>query len=262
VCDFESFLVQVETGGKTGGLSLVDEHKVSGVCGYRVTDFDEYETPPYVYSGPNPMTKFYDHVMSKSREICHIVTSAASMLPLTEKQAAEYARAVSCFNCGEAFSKDNHKTHHHCHISGKYLFPACDRCNLNLKPVTCTSKPSRKRNFTSTDEWAEEQYRQNFFIPVLFHNLKSYDAHFVIKHFQRKYVESRNSNNEVSFDDIKITPLNSEKYLSFQIGNLRFLDSYQFLSTSLKQLVSLLLKAGGGRENFVHTSKHFTHIAI
>ena len=132
------------------------------------------------------MTEFYDHVMSESREICRIVTGAASILPLTEKQAAEYARAVSCSNCGDAFSKDNHKTHHHCHISGKYLFPACNRCNLNLKPVTCTSKLSRKRNFTSTDEWAEEQYRQNFFLPVLFHNLKSYDAHFVIKHFERK----------------------------------------------------------------------------
>jgi len=120
--------------------------------------------------------------------------------------------------------------------------------------VTCTSKLSRKRNYTSTDEWAEEQYRQNFFLPVLFHNLKSYDAHFVIKHFERKYAESRNSSIEVIFDDIKITPLNSEKYLSFQIGNLRFLDSYQFLSTSLEQLVSLLFKAG--RENFGHTSKH------
>jgi len=99
VCDFESFLVPVETGG----LSLVYEHQVSGFCCYRVTDFDEYETPPYVYSGPNPMTEFYDHAMSESREICHIVTSAASMLPLTEKQAAEYARAVSCSDGGEAF---------------------------------------------------------------------------------------------------------------------------------------------------------------
>ena len=122
VCDFESFLVPVETGGKTGGLSLVDEHQVSGFCCYRVTDFDEYETPPYVYSGPNPMTKFYDHVMSESREICHIVTGAACMLPLTEKQAAEYTRAVSCSNCADVFSKDNHKTHHHCHISGNTYF--------------------------------------------------------------------------------------------------------------------------------------------
>jgi len=35
-----------------------------------------------------------------------------------------------------------------------------------------------------------------------------------------------------------------EKYLSFQVGNLRFIDSFQFLSTSLDNLVSLLLKTG------------------
>ena len=40
----------------------------------------------------------------------------------------------------------------------------------------------------------------------------------------------------------------------FQIGNLRFLDSYQFLSTSLEELVSLLLKSG--KENFVETVKY------
>jgi len=161
------------------------------------------------------MTKFYDHVMRENSEICRIVTGAASMLLIT--------------------------------VANTYFRLATD---VNLKPVTCTSKLSRKRNYTST----EQQYIQNFFSPYCFRNLKSYDSHFVIKHFERKYVESRNSSNEVSFDDTEITPLNCEKYLSFQIGNLRFLDSYQFLSTSLEQLVSLLLKAG--RENFVHTSKH------
>jgi len=40
----------------------------------------------------------------------------------------------------------------------------------------------------------------------------------------------------------------------FQIGHLRFLDSYQFLSTSLKQLVSLLRKSA--KHNFVHTAKY------
>jgi len=51
-----------------------------------------------------------------------------------------------------------------------------------------------------------------------------------------------------------VTPLNGEKYLSFQVGNLRFIESFQFLSTSLENLVSLLLKSG--RDKFVHTIKH------
>jgi len=56
----------------------------------------------------------------------------------------------------------------------------------------------------------------------------------------------------VSFDDVEVTSQNSEKYLQFQIGNLRFLDSFQFLSTSLEKLMSLLLNSG--KDNFVHTT--------
>jgi len=59
---------------------------------------------------------------------------------------------------------------------------------------------------------------------------------------------------KINYEDIKFIPLNSEKFITFQIGNLRFLDSYQFLSTSLEELVSLLLKSG--KENFVETVKY------
>ena len=124
------------------------------------------------------MTKFYEHVMAESRAISAIVTGFASMLPLTLEQAADYDRAVSCGNCGGPFTKGNHKVHHHCHISGKYLFAACNNCNLQLKPV---KKQSRKKHeYTSTAEWAAQKYENSYFIPVVFHNLKCYDAHFII----------------------------------------------------------------------------------
>ena len=48
--------------------------------------------------------------------------------------------------------------------------------------------------------------------------------------------------------------MNSERFLQFQIGNLKFLDSFQFLSTSIENLVSLLLKSG--KQNFPHTTKY------
>jgi len=89
---------------------------------------------------------------------------------------------------------------------------------------------------------------------MLFHNLKNYDAHFVLKHFEKKYVEHHGEDGSVSFDDVEVTPQTSETYLQFQIGNLHFLDSFQFLSTSLEELVSWLLKSG--KDNFVHTTAH------
>jgi len=50
-----------------------------------------------------------------------------------------------------------------------------------------------------------------------------------------------------------MTPLNGEKYLSFQVRNLPLIDSFQFLSTSLDNLLSLLLKSG--RDKFTHNTK-------
>ena len=39
----------------------------------------------------------------------------------------------------------------------------------------------------------------------------------------------------VEDEDISCIPLKMEKYLSFSIGNLRFVDSYRFLSSSLEK---------------------------
>ena len=79
----------------------------------------------------------------------------------------------------------------------------------------------------------------------------------MIKHFKKQYTalsgdqDNDDDEQEESYGDIHVIPLNGEKYLSFRVGNLRFIDSFQFLSTSLDNLVSLLLKSG--RDKFIHT---------
>lgn len=111
-----------------------------------------------------------------------------------------------------------------------------------------------KHKSSSTSAQAADSYGENFFLPALFHNGKNYDAHFVLKHFERKWVEHRDKKDNISFDDVHVIPQNNEKYLQFQIGNVRFLDSYQFLSAPLDELVTLLLE--GGKSAFTHTRKH------
>jgi len=66
-----------------------------------------------------------------------------------------------------------------------------------------------------------EQYDTSFF-SVLFHNLKCYDAHFVIKHFKKQYTahsktedygndyDDLEDNNE-TYSDVVVTALNTEK---------------------------------------------------
>jgi len=86
-------------------------------------------------------------------------------------------------------------------------------------------------------------YKVPRFIPIYFHNFSRYDAHLFVKEFGDDY------------DDIKLIPNNEEKYISFSkilkydsgLKNneseiiyknieLRFLDSYKFLSSSLSEL--------------------------
>ena len=62
-------------------------------------------------------------------------------------------------------------------------------------------------------------------IPVIFHNLKGYDGHLLMQAMARVRGE------------IKCIPTNTEKYISFSLGNLRFVDSVNFLMSSLEKLV-------------------------
>ena len=62
-------------------------------------------------------------------------------------------------------------------------------------------------------------------VPVIFHNLKGYDAHHIMSGIAE--VQS----------DLKCIPNNMEKYVSFSLGKLRFIDSLGFLQSSLDALV-------------------------
>jgi len=118
VADFESFLTPIERAEveKSSGLKITDKHIVSSFCCYPVTSHTEHQMPPFVYSGPDPTTRFYDHVMSEAREISRIVRGYVDMRPLTREQADEYDRAAACANCGQPFTKANHRVHYHCHV--------------------------------------------------------------------------------------------------------------------------------------------------
>ena len=103
----------------------------------------------------------------------------------------------------------------HCHITGKYRASACRDYNINFK--------------------------SNHKIPVTFHNLKNYDSHLIMQ-------EIRKFNLKIS-----IIPNGLEKYMSFTINNkLSFIDSFQFLSSSLDSLVKNI-----GKGDFKYLSQEF-----
>ena len=66
-------------------------------------------------------------------------------------------------------------------------------------------------------------------MPVVFHNLKGYDGHLIMKEL---------SNFDISID---IIPCGLEKYMAFIVNRwLVFVDSMQFMNSSLEKLVDNL----------------------
>jgi len=80
--------------------------------------------------------------MSESKIIGEILKKQKDMLPLSNEQQTIYDAATHFTACGTTFSAKNHKVRHHCHVSGNFLFPAGNNCNLQLKTT------GRKRKAT------------------------------------------------------------------------------------------------------------------
>ena len=102
----------------------------------------ELANTPVVYSGRGVMDKFYEHVMRESQIISDILADDQDMHPQTDTQQADYDDITTCGECGEDFTKSNHKVRQHHHVTRQFLFPACNNCNLTLK------MPDRKRKVT------------------------------------------------------------------------------------------------------------------
>ena len=79
----------------------------------------------------------------------------------------------------------------------------------------------------------------------MFHNLRGYDSHLLMES-AGKMCKGRK---------LSVIPNHSEKYLSFSVGNLRFIDSLQFLNESLENLVENLSKDNAAM--FESLASHF-----
>ena len=75
---------------------------------------------------------------------------------------------------------------------------------------------------------------ESYMIPVFYRYLKCCDAHIIVQYTTLEYEPS----------SINVISTSSEKFISFQIGNFRFLDSLQFLITSIDVLVNNLIADG------------------
>ena len=146
------------------------------------------------------------------------------MDPLTNRQWKRYKRASKCHICFKPFNSKDPKVRDHCHYTCQYRGPAHSLCNL--------------------------KYRTPSYIPVVFHNLSGYDTHLFIKelgkHSKDIGVIAKNKEDYVTFSvNVAVDKyINKEGNEKDKLIELRFINSFKFMASSLDSLMNNLVKGG------------------
>ena len=203
--DFESMLPKVTTcdpDPRESNTTPVQKHIPCGFCYKVVCSNERYSKEPVVYRGPDTVKHFLHAMQKEERYILNTLKKVEPM-SLTPEDEQAFQAATLCHICDKPLGNDKVRDHDHLQQGHNYRGAAHNACNLNYKPAK--------------------------FIPVVFHNLRGYDSHIILSGVGK-----------IPGDKISCIPNNMEKYISFSIGSLRFIDSLQFLNASLETLVKNL----------------------
>ena len=188
---------------------------------------DKYSKYTCIYRGENAVYKFMEKMLEEVEYWKAVIKKHFNKpLVMTEVDEQHVKTMDGCHICGEKYTDKDVRVRDHCHITGKFRGSAHQECNLKLR-----IKP------------------ENLKIPVIFHNLRGYDSHFIMQQIgeianKYAYKDKKGKEQPLTINSI---PNNMEKYMAFMLGNhLTFIDSFQFMGSGLDKLVSNLTK---GRSN-------------
>ena len=198
-------------------------------CAYKVVCCydDKYSKDICIYRGENAVYRFMEQMLEEVK-YCKTVIKKHFNKPLvmTEDDEMCFKLMDECYICGEKYVEKDVRVRDHCHITGKFRGSAHRDCNLKLR-----IKP------------------EDIKIPVILHNLRGYDSHFIMQQIG-EIAKKHGGKQDLNINAI---PNNMEKYMAFMLGNnLTFIDSFQFMGSSLDKLVNNLPK-----DDLKYTSKVF-----
>ena len=235
--DFEAITEKISNCQPDDNQSYTNAYQKHTDCGYGyklVCCYDDkYSKPLIIYRGEKAVYGFLEDML-KEVKYCKKVMKKEFNKPLkmTKDDENKFEKAEECYICNKKYTDEDIKVRDHCHITGNYRGSAHQECNLKLRVNP-------------------EQLK----IPVIFHNLRGYDSHFIMQEIGEivKNNTYTKKNGEKCQMNINAIPNNMEKYMAFMLGNhLTFIDSFQFMSSSLEKLVSNLPK-----ETLKYTSQRF-----
>ena len=235
--DFEAITEKISGCRPNNNKSFTEAYQKHTDCGfgYKVVCCydDKYTQPMKIYRGEKAVYTFLEYMLDEVKYCKRIIKKEFNKpLKMTKENEEEFQKADECHICNKKYTADDIRVRDHCHITGKYRGSAHQECNLQLR-----LNPDKIK------------------IPVIFHNLRGYDSHFIMQEIGAivKDYEYTNKDGKKCQMNINAIPNNMEKYMAFMLGNhLTFLDSFQFMSSSLEKLVGNLPK-----ESLKYTSKIF-----
>ena len=172
---------------------------------------DQYTKPVKICRGEDSIETFMQQILEEEEYCIKIIrTKFNKSLVMSDEEEQMFKAAVKCHICGREYSDGELRVRDHCRITGKYRGSARPYCNLKLRISA-----------------------KNFILPVIFHNLRGYDSHFIMQE-----IGSKGKEHDLN---ISYIPNNMEKYMAFTLGKQSvFLDSFQFMASSLERLAANL----------------------
>ena len=223
--DFEALVKPTDRVRPDHGHNTFD-YEVQTPCsvGYKIkSNFPLFDRPFQFYIGEDCVDVFLDRMLDFEKEAMQYYFDE-HRLDMGSMGQALFNAEVRCWICKQPFDPDlQDKVRDHDHgaipepLYGNFRGAAHSHCNLRLQR-TCK-------------------------IPIILHNFKGYDSHFIARALTRQLGEK-----------ITVIGQGMEKYLTISLGKyLVFKDSLQFLGASLQTLGENLLK--GGIDQFVNLKK-------
>ncbi|EZA52906.1 hypothetical protein X777_07706 [Ooceraea biroi] len=157
---------------------LYQRHQVSSIAYYVRCSYDKALSGYRSRRDKECVSWFVEQLKELAYRVKAILSRNVPMIELTRDEHEKFNNATQCYICEKPFAPDDTRVRDHCHLTGRYRGPAHSNCNLN--------------------------YKDSHAIPIVFHNLSGYDAHFIITEIATAFA-----------GNVDVLPITKEKYISF-----------------------------------------------
>ena len=196
--DFEAITEPIHGCNQSNQQSFTEAYQKHTDCGYGYKVVccydDKYSKPIKYYRGEKAVYKFMQAMLDEVKYCRNTIKYKFNKpLVMSPEDEDKFQKSTSCHICCKQFTKNDRRVRDHCHITGKFRCSAHNQCN---------------RDFTITNK-----------IPVIFHNLKGYDSHFIMQEIGKiietnTYVDRKG---ETRQHKINVIPNNMEQYMAFML---------------------------------------------